>query len=266
MKTIQNNLLILVICLVAGNLSCEKIDKLQENPNAIINPHPQLILTGLLLDMRTSPWGSDHRNSQYMVINESYYGNQAYTWGAGGTGGYVQLRNVVRLETEAAQKGDEGKPYQALAKFFRAYFFTEMTVMLGELPFEQAMKGASEGIFQPEFDTQETIYQRVLQLLEEANTEITPLVLGGATVGGDFYYDGNLGKWQKLINSYRLRVLISLSKRVDDTPGLNVKQQFADIVNNPAKYPLILDNADNLRLQYNSTTRDNNYPLWPMVL
>ncbi|PVD52869.1 SusD/RagB family nutrient-binding outer membrane lipoprotein [Terrimonas sp.] len=252
-----------LVIIVSVITSCEKTDKLQENPNAITNPHPQLILTGLLLDMRTSPWGSDQRNNQFMVINETYYGNQAYAWGTGSTSGFDQLRNILRLEIEAEKKGEEGKPYLALAKFLKAYFFSEMTVMLGEIPFQQALKGTTENIFQPEYDTQEDIYKQILELLETANNDITPLVQSGATVGGDFYYDGNLTQWQKLINSYRLRILIGLSKRSNDSPGLNIQQQFADIMGNPAKYPIILDNTDNFKLEYNSSTRDNNYPLWP---
>ncbi|MRG47309.1 SusD/RagB family nutrient-binding outer membrane lipoprotein [Chitinophaga sp. SYP-B3965] len=255
--------IILLACVLMNIIACKNIDELQKDPNAITNPHPQLILTGLLLDMRSSPWGGDQQNNQYMVINEAYYGNQSYAWGAGSTAGYNQLRNVVRLEAEAEKKGEEGKPYLALAKFFKAYFFTEMTVMLGELPLGEALKGPTEGIFQPKFDTQEAIYKQCLLWLEEANADITPLAEKKATVGGDFYFKGNMKNWQLLINSYRLRLLISLSKRAIDAPNLKVREQFAEIVNNPAKYPLILENTDNFKLVYNSASRDNNYPLWP---
>ncbi|WP_293304960.1 SusD/RagB family nutrient-binding outer membrane lipoprotein [Pedobacter sp. UBA5917] len=242
---------------------CKKIDGLQQNPAAIYEPNPQLLLTGILLDMREGPWGSDQINNQFMVINESFYGNQAYTWGALSFSGFDQLRNIQQLEIESAKKGDEGKPYLALAKFFKAYFAIGMTERFGDIPFSQALKARSEGIFQPEYDLQKDVYKQCLQLLEDANTDIGPLVTAGKSINGDFFYAGKLDKWQKLINSYRLRILISLSKRADDTPELNIKQQCASILNNPSKYPLILVNEDNFQLVYNSTTRDNNYPLWP---
>ena len=241
--------------------SCKKIEELQQNPSAIYDPNAQLIFTGILLNINESPWSSDHRNNQFMVINESYYGNQAYAWGTGSMTGYDQLRNVVQLESQATKLGDNGKQYLALAKFFRAYFFVEMTQMLGDIPFKNALKGTTEGIFQPTYDTQEDIYKQCLQWLEEANADISSVLT--KTADGDFFYGGNLAKWQRLINSYRLRVLISLSKRADDAPALNVKQQFSTVVNNPAKYPLILDNSDNFQLVYNSTTTSNYYPLWP---
>ncbi|WP_216641542.1 SusD/RagB family nutrient-binding outer membrane lipoprotein [Pedobacter ginsengisoli] len=253
------------MCFIAiiASSSCKKIDDLQQNPAAIYEPNPQLILTGILLDMRESPWGGDQINNQFMVINESYYGNQAYTWGALSFSGFDQLRNIQQLEIEAQKKADEGKPYIALAQFFKAYFAITMTERFGDIPLLQAMKGRSDGIFQPEYDSQKDVYKQCLQWLEDANTALTPLVAANATVNGDFYYSGKLNKWQRLINAYRLRVLISLSKRADDTPELNIKQQFADITNNLTKYPLLTSNADNFQLVYNSTTRDNNYPLWP---
>jgi hypothetical protein len=244
--------------------SCKKIDDLQQNPAAVYEPDPRLVLTGILLDMRESPWGSDQINNQFMVINESYYGNQAYTWGALAFTGFNQLTNIQQLEIEAQKKADQGKPYIVLAKFFKAYVAIGMTERFGDIPFLQALKGRSGGTFQPEYDLQKDVYKQCLQLLEDANTEITPLVAANASLGGDFFYGGNLGKWQKLINAFRLRVLISLSKRAGDNPDLNIKEQFATIVNNPAKYPLMINNADNFQLVYNSTTRDNNYPLWPV--
>ncbi|ULT28340.1 hypothetical protein KUH03_18195 [Sphingobacterium sp. E70] len=58
----------------------------------------------------------------------------------------------------------------------------------------------------------------------------------------------------------KLRVLLSLSKRADDSPALRIKERFAELLTNPSKFPLILDNRDNFQLQYNAI---NTYPLWP---
>ncbi len=249
--------------LMISFVACKKTDELQKDPAAILNAAPKLIFTGLLLNISQTPWNTDQRYNQYLVMNEAYYGSQSYNWTTGDFSGYTQLRNVVRMEIEAEKIGAPGLPYLALAKFFRAYFFVNMTEMFGDIPMSEALKGASDGIFTPKYDPQKEVYAQCLQLLEQANSDLTPLVINQTKVDGDFFYNGDLGKWQKLVNSFRLRVLISLSKRADDTPDLNVKQQFAQIVNNPAKYPLILTNADNFQLVYNTTNVTNNYPLWP---
>nr|WP_068887360.1 SusD/RagB family nutrient-binding outer membrane lipoprotein [Pedobacter panaciterrae] len=253
----------LFFALTISVLSCKKTDDLQKDPAAILNVAPKLIFTGLLLNSSQAPWNTDQRHNQYLVMNEEYYGGQSYNWTTGNYDNYTQLRNVVRMEIEATKVGAAGAPYLALAKFFKAYFFINTTEMFGDIPMSEALKGASQGIFTPKYDTQKQVYKQCLQLLEEANTDLTPFVLNKTKVDGDFFYSGDLEKWQKLVNSFRLRVLISLSKRADDTPDLNIKDQFSQIVNNQVKYPLILTNGDNFQLVYNTSNVSNNYPLWP---
>ena len=68
-------------------------------------------------------------------------------------------------------------------------------------------------------------------------------------------------KWKKLVNAFRLRVLIHLSKKESDA-SLNVKSQFQSIISNPAKYPLMESNADNGQIVYNTTAVSNYYPLY----
>lgn len=261
MKRIVN--IILSCTLIVSTFSCKKTEDLQKDPAAILSAAPKLIFTGLLLNSSQAPWSTDQRHNQYMVMNEAYYGNQAYSWTTSDFSAYTQLRNVVRMEVEAQKVGAPATAYLALAKFFRAYFFISATEMFGDIPMSQALKGASDGMFLPKYDSQKEVYAQCLQLLEAANTDLTPLVASQTKVDGDFFYNGDLAKWQKLVNSFRLRVLNSLSKRADDSPDLNIKEQFATVVNNPTKYPLILSNADNFQLVYNTSNVSNNYPLWP---
>lgn len=254
---------ILTCMLVIAFTSCKKTEELQKDPAAILNAAPKLIFTGLLLNSSQAPWTTDQRHNQFMVMNEAYYGNQSYNWTTSDFGAYTQLRNVQRMEIEAEKIGAPATPYLALAKFFKAYFFVSATEMFGDIPMSEALKGASDHNFLPKYDAQKDVYAQCLKLLEDANADLTPLVAAQVKVDGDFFYNGNLAKWQKLVNSFRLRVLVSLSKRADDTPELNIKEQFAAIISNPQKYPLILTNADNFQLVYNTSNVSNNYPLWP---
>lgn len=259
MKRIKYFILSCVICLT----SCEDINDLQKDPAAILAPSSDLILAGILMNESTydAPWSMDHRHNQYMTQNEAYYDGQAYGWTtASFDGTYVNLRNVNQMEIAAEKIGDLGLPYKALGKFLKAYFYSRGTEIFGDMPMSEAMLGASDANFKPKYDSQKDIYIQVLKWLDEANAELTPLVAKKATVSNDFVYNGDLAKWQKLVNSYKLRVLNSLSKRADDTPELNVKQQFTAIVSDPVKYPLILTNAENFQIVYNTF---NTYPLWP---
>jgi hypothetical protein len=68
-------------------------------------------------------------------------------------------------------------------------------------------------------------------------------------------------KWKKLVNAFRLRVLIHLSKKESDAT-LNIKQQFQSIISNPTKYPLMGSIDDNGQLVYNITAISNYYPTY----
>ena len=61
----------------------------------------------------------------------------------------------------------------------------------------------------------------------------------------DIYYGGELSAWQKLVNTFKLRVLISLSNKASDAT-MNIPGQFANIVNNPTKYPIFTSPSDDL--------------------
>lgn len=260
MKTLK---VLYPLCLLILFFGCKKIDDLQKDSGAIYEAKPQLVLTGLLLNSSDAPWITEQRHNQYMVLNMDYYGDQAYTWTTGEFTEFEQLKNVVRMEIEAEKLADLGAPYAALAKFFRAYFFTRLTERFGDIPMSEALQIAVNGNASPKYDEQKFVYQQILQLLDEANSDLASLVAQGVSVEGDFYYNGNLLKWQKLANSLKLRILISLSKRADDTPDLRIKEQFATIVNNPTQYPVILSNVDNFQLVYNGNSRSNNAPMWP---
>lgn len=98
--------------------------------------------------------------------------------------------------------------YTALTKFFRAYYFYELTLRFGDIPYSQALKGEKEEIYTPEYDTQEDVFTGILQELKEAD-EI--LANDASVIDGDIIYNGNGNQWRKLINSFRLKVLMTLS-------------------------------------------------------
>ena len=93
-------------------------------------------------------------------------------------------------------------------------------------------------------------------MLNNANSIIAPLAAATPNVkldaNGDIFSLTYL-QWQKLINTYTIRVLISLSKRATDNADLQIPQTFATIVNNPATYPVMTSNADNVVYAYNQT-------------
>ena len=75
---------------------------------------------------------------------------------------------------------------------------------------------------------------------------------------GDLIYGGDYLKWKRLINSFHLRVLMSLSLKENDA-DLDVKGKFNSIFSNPSQYPVMESNADNGALAY-VDVEGNRYP------
>lgn len=250
--------------------ACEKsFDELEKDPNRAVNAPASLVLKGILNDMYDSenspegfagvtyaPWSAEQRYNQFYASNYNYYSTNEYTWTTTKLN-FFTLKNVLRMEAEAKRAGAADlNPYAALGKFFRAYFFENMTRRVGDIPMTEALKDQAN--LTPKYDTQKAVYVQILQWLDEANTDMAAIITkGDNTLGGDFYYNNNLRQWQKAVNAYRLRVLISLSKKEADA-DLNIKQKFADMVGNPTKYPLLTGMSDNLQYVHNGI--QSKYP------
>ncbi|RKR84258.1 SusD-like starch-binding protein associating with outer membrane [Mucilaginibacter gracilis] len=260
MKTIYKTFLALGIVTITST-SCQKnFDKLTTNNNVPTDVPASLLLQGVVNSLPDGPDGQYEIWSQYHLYNYDYYGNNRYDFGAG-TFNYTTLKNVILMEQAAAKANiPSTKPYSALGKFFRAYFFSKMTLQMGDIPMTQALQGLDN--LTPAYDTQKAVFIQIFKWLEDANTDLTTLINSGiTTVDGDiFFTSGDLTQWRKVVNAFRLRMLLELSKKTSDT-DLNVAAQFASIVNNPAKYPLMTSLSDNLQYVFLNPT--NYYPETP---
>jgi hypothetical protein len=260
----------LALGLAAGG--CKSMDEQFPNPNlptADSAVPASLLLPRIEFDLYNSgdggPFTQVQRWNQYTVSNDSYYGgSNQYNWTTTNSL-YTVLKNVNQLDAQAVkQLGTKQNPYSALAKFFRAYIFVWQAQRVGDTPAAQAGQGLAN--LTPAFDSQKAVYARSLAMLDTANTMLGGTLTGAAQYSGDIYYAGlpatsQLAQWRKVVNSYRLRVLISLSKRAADNADMQIPQQFAAIVGNPSQYPVLSSNADSWAFQFNSAY--NTYPHTP---
>jgi len=241
---------------MASISGCQKGD-LIDNPNVAASsgtiPASLLLnhLTATLIRSDEQPFSISSKNEQFVLSNYAYYwGNNSYSFGNSETS-YDILKYAIALQTQSTkQLGNTTNKYYAIAQFFKAYAGVWLTQRVGDIPFSQA---GDPTILQPKYDTQHDVYKSALALLDNANTIIAPLAAAnpnGAFDTGDIFNLTYL-QWQKLINTYRLRVLISLQKRAVDNADLNIVQQFNTIVSNPTMYPIMTSNADNVVYKYN---------------
>jgi hypothetical protein len=259
MKTIYK-FCMLPLCLALSVSSCKKsFDELSVNNNVPNNVPSSLLLNGVLNSMVDLPDNTSEILGQYYLYNYDYYGNNRYDLGDGDNY-YNTLKNVVAMEQQATAVGLPAvNQYSAIGKFFRAYFFSKMSLEMGDIPMTQALQGKAN--LTPAYDSQKNVMKQCLTWLEEANTDMTTVIAaGGSTLTGDIYFGGDLAKWRKTINTFHIRLLTELSKKSSEA-DLGVVSQFAAIVGNPTKYPIMASSDDNL--QYTFVTPSNYYPMTP---
>ena len=233
------------------SFSCQDFEEIGLNENRPASVPPSLVLRGVLSDLSEEPWSLEHRQNQFWSCNYAYYGSNEY-WTNYGLD-YLTLKNVIKMEEEAAKSGATVNPYSALGKYFRAVFYVRMTQRVGDVPLSEALKGLE--VKEPGYDSQKQVYLQVLTWLDESNAELKQLIAANdLSLEGDFYYGSDLSKWRKAVNTLKLRVLISLSKH-DTDAELKVKQRFADVLNNSAEFPVMTSNGDNMNYVYNGTTQ-----------
>ena len=244
--------LTLLVCIAIGQTGCKKFSEFQTDPNKSTSATPDLLLNTIEQSAFQSTSIGAALTCRQMVYTDGASDEQYYGWTRAGFGDYDNLRQVLKME-QAATAQDKPQ-YMPIAKFFRAWYFLQLTQTFGDIPYSEALKG-EDGIYAPAYDKQEDIYLSILNDLKAANDLITA---GTEPVLGDIVYNGNMQQWKRAINSLSLRVLLSLSLKVDDA-RYDIKNRFATIVNNSAQYPIMTGNADNAQLKFYDLV-GNRYP------
>ncbi|ATN04770.1 SusD/RagB family nutrient-binding outer membrane lipoprotein [Chryseobacterium indologenes] len=222
-------------------LSCSRVEDHQDDPNRPKSVDASTILPGIEVNAFKTIKAEAALASRQLTYINGLNPQQYYNWQRGSFGTYDDIKQVVKMVEEAHKKGE--KEYLALARFFKAYYFISLSETFGDVPYSEALNVNN---FYPKYDDQKSIYKNALTELALANTELSNF---NTVIVGDLIYKGSVLKWRKLINSYRLRILMDLSKRTDDQE-LNVKQAFAEIVNNPLQNPIMETDEDSGALPF----------------
>lgn len=235
---------ITTLILITGSFlllsSCEDLSVIGENPNNVSETPPQLLLTQIQENAFQVTGKGPLYASRMIVSTAGENSTQYYKWGRGSYNEYDRLRNVTKMIEEAERT--EKPAFEALGKFFRAYYFYNLTLRFGDIPYSDALLGESSEVYEPSYDTQKQVFQGILTELEEANN----LLNADDIIEGDIIYDGSAMQWKKLINSFRLKVLLTLSNKENDS-DLNLSGRFSEIA---ANEPIISSNADNGQLEF----------------
>ncbi|MBS2210024.1 SusD/RagB family nutrient-binding outer membrane lipoprotein [Carboxylicivirga mesophila] len=257
MKTYLNKIVALIM--MVGLVNCTgNFDELAVNPNKTEQVIPSLLFTGVSLNLASGggkPFFYSQMVSKQIVWTEAMEDYQYNRFGRSSFYNYSILRNVDKMVEEAERTEED--VYIGMAHFFRAWFYYDLTMAFGDIPFEEAMKGETENIYSPVYDSQETVFAGILNELELANEALMNTT---GVLTGDIFYNNDIQKWRKAVNTFTLRVLMTLSAKEGNT-ALGVKEHFNQIVSNPLKYPLIESLADNMMFIY-TDKQGERYPFF----
>ena len=242
MPTVMKKSFILIASILLIGACNNFDDDINTNPNEPSQASgPQLLASAMLSlpTLSSSPQGEFM--AQYLA--ETQY-VQASLYPQSSTSFYTLYQDPL-INIETVLKTSKANNELIVAKILKAYFIWHITDRWGDIPYSEALKGNVN--FTPAYDTQESIYNALFQLLDEANS--TPVI---GTLSSDIVYGGNMGRWKKLANTIRLLMALRLSK-VNPDKG---KQEF----NNALAAGVMTSNADNL--VYKHLADENNWSYW----
>ena len=236
-----------VAALALGMTACtSKFDEINTDPDAY-SEVPTSNMTNMLancLQQSADYWGDelsrltdwagymvasyDNEKFQYYPSNNEF-GNkwyQTYTL-------QPQLQYIMdNIDHEAFKN-----MYNA-AKMYQQYLYLLNVDCFGDCPYSEAAKASVDGTsIKPKFDKDEDVYAGIEKVLKEVADSWAEGIGDDELGSGDLLYGGDVTMWQRWCNSLRLRVAMRLSGMASHEA--KSKATFEEILNNPAKYPVI---------------------------
>ena len=235
------------------------ITSLNDNPNQPTAADPPKLLANAQIDIADQYWqdyagGFWVRYAQYWTTNQ-YTDADRYRYASSRPGAlnalwenyYLALNDLQEIkrlnrENPSAQAGFGSNANQiAIASIMQAWTLKTMTDMWGPIPLADALQGRSQGNFTPTYNSQEEVYNAILDTLTQASNNITG---GTALAGGDVMYGGDMSKWKKFANSLKMRVAITMA---DADPGT-----ASTAIEEALNAGVFTSNDDNALIAFNS--------------
>jgi hypothetical protein len=246
----------LSLLIIAGG-GCKKYLDVNKNQN---NPTPSSVQISMVLSgaersiANNLALGSGLGNTMAVYTHSMTGRVGADRYGAGSSGWEGLLAAISNLNVVIKRGKEENRlAYVGVAKILKAYTFSMMVDVWGEVPFTEFDR-FDEGITQPKFDKGSEIYPKLFALIDEGIADITNPAINPSKPGNDdFIYKGNLTNWVKAANTLKLKLYTQI-RLVQD-----VKTQVQALLASPAT--LINSQAESFMMPYGPiSTTDDRHP------
>lgn len=212
MKPIQ---LISSLCFALLFISCEITefgDEFQQNPNLLspADADANFVLNNLQIEFSDIMQDLNRTTDEvmrYTNLNESYLDVAEPDALDGEFTNFYSIREDA-IAIEAIAANDENFLFhRGASRIIIAYATVTIVDYLGDIPFFEANRAASEGIINPRVDDDEDIYQAMLTQIDDA---IIDLNAGTPAPITDLFYGGDRDKWIRLANSLKLKMYVNM--------------------------------------------------------
>ncbi|MCK4343876.1 MAG: SusD/RagB family nutrient-binding outer membrane lipoprotein [Bacteroidales bacterium] len=216
MKTKYFVSILLILVLILFN-SCEDYLDINDDPNNPTEVPVSQLLATVEVDLAGSMGASVGGLSGYtsaMVHQMFQRGNTHQFYDLQGTDFEVQtpwnimysrlltdIRQIINLGTQ--DEGNEDWHYVGISQIIKAYTFSVLVDIWGDVPFSEANFGSE--VRMPEYDNGDNIYPQLFTLVDEGITNLqkTSNLSPGAD---DIIYQGNLSLWIKFARTLKLKM------------------------------------------------------------
>jgi len=236
--------------------SCEITDlDINTDPNNASEASLNLLLTSAQFEgVNTFAGGLNDATMGFQGINTSDDDFNFTNASWNGTWNFLYSGPLKDLEEIISGADPEVNPnYLGIAQIMKAYYFTTMVDLWGDVPYSEAFKGnAEETITEPVYDSGASIYADAFLLIDQGITNLAKSQ--GVSVKGDIIYGGNLTRWRKAAKSLKLKLLINTR---------NVNSNTAAIQSLISEGDLILSGSNDFQLRFSSLKNpDNRHPMY----
>lgn len=193
---------------------------------------------------------------QFDGVDRQSYTTGRYQLNAGDTGNlwfsiYAgELENAKIIIDKAGEEGSESPNYAGVAKVLTAATLGISSDLFGDMPYSEALQGGEN--LTPVYDTQESIYNSIFSLLDNAVNDLNS-TSNAFDIAGDLSYDGDVSKWKKAAYSIKARHLLQLSE-------VNGNAAYTDAL--AAVSQGFTSNADDMKVPFDS---DDHNPIFQFM-
>lgn len=232
MKKINKFLIATVLAGSAFFHSCETLQLENVNNPNVLTPEladANLLLNSIQLNYRNAMTSFNNRGAELGRIDNmfgrNYYSNYIPSTLNGPWGDlYSDMIPDIAAMQQLNDQGKDLRFHLGVSKAMQAHVMMSLVDYLGDIVYSQANNPTE--FPSPATDDDSEVYAAAITLLDDASALLNGLTSAGGA--SDLYYQGNVSKWVKLVNTLKMRANLTTKNYAAVVTATNLIETSAD--------------------------------------